>query len=373
MPIVKSDKVPPWKRDEKLDTIICHWVQFAPGRSGMYETVKELVKYENRIPGVLAGIVEPMDTKDCIEGGKFDPIETDIVTQSHNWAYQDANIHMIHYSATPYGIRLKPRIFMIHGSFEASLYSELDPSEHKFHSLTTAINFMETCDASICIHKRQYYFFKQFDHSHKLSYVRRGVDLERWKPDGLKADLNGKPAVMYAEVWRHMKDPIHTFFAAYEYFKKNQDMRFHPFNCTDYHSSWERVVFAGGFHAMLGKYGVAGNQAFLEHYFRSAHMLISPIMIGENSRVSVEAMACGCPVITWDTDNFGDFQAVRKAKPFDVFSLAECMESLWDEMKNNEEKVRNACVKYARENFDMAQTAQLVVKICRQVLKEVKA
>lgn len=365
---VKEASVPPFKKGEKLDTIIAHWTMFAPGKSGMYETVKELVKYENRMPGVLAGLVEPQDKPDCKAGGKVDPIDTDIVTQTWNWGLQEANVHMVHFTAIPYGLRLRPKIFMIHGQAESSLYSELDPAEHKFSSFNTAAQFLDVCDASICLHKREYYYYKQFDHGHKLNYIRRGVDLERWKPEGMKMNLNGKPSITFGEVWRIFKDPMHLMFAAYEYHKKNPDMKLHLFGCTYYPETWERMMFAGGFHEVIGRYGIGGHQSFPEHWFRGSDMVFSPNMIGAESRVAVEAMACGCPVVGWDTDSFGDFQMTARAKPFDVFDLVDKFEKVWGMIQDNPEKVRAECAEYAKKNFDMAHTAALVVQVCRNVL-----
>jgi glycosyltransferase involved in cell wall biosynthesis len=364
---LKAEKIPSFKQGEELDCIIAHWCQFAPGKSGMYETVKELVKYENRINGVLAGIVEPMDRPDCQKGGKIDPIDDDIVTQSWNWGFQDATVHMVHFTQLPYIARLKPRVFMVHGSLEASLYSELDPSQHKFSSISTAVQLINSCDASIALHRRQYFLYKQFDYSNRLSHIRRGVDLERWKPKGAKMNLDGKPAVLYGEVWRHMKDPLLTFYAMYEYARRHPEAKFHIFNCNEYYDTWKSLLEMGRFYEMLGVHGLGGHQTFPEHWYRGAHMLISPVMTGEDSRVAIESLACGTPVITWDSNPYDDYEPTAKAKPFDINDMAEQVAKIWDKMELNETKVRKECVVYARENFDMSCTAQLVVKLCRSL------
>lgn len=365
---IKTAAVPPSKQGEKLDCIIAHWVQFAPGHSGMYETVKELVKYEKRIPGVLAGIVEPMDKPKCRNGGQIDPIDTDIITQSWNWAFQQANIHMVHFMQHPYIRRLKPRIFVMHGSIEACLYSELDPPKHKFSSLSTAIAMLNSCDASIAIHKRQYNMFKAFDYGNKLSYIRRGIDLERWCPDGAKMNLNGEPAITYGEIWRHMKDPLVAMYGVYEFCKRHDKAKFHPFGCTYYVDTWNRMLQSSRFYEILGQHGIAGHQAFPEHWYRGADINISPVMNGEDSRAAVESLACGTPVIGWDTNQYNDFVPTRKAKAFDWFDLADQIADLWSELQSDREGVRTKCVEYARENFDMRYTAELVVRICRQII-----
>ncbi len=48
--------IPPWKVGQKIDLRVTHWCLWGPRRSGMYETVRELIAAENQIEGVLAGM-----------------------------------------------------------------------------------------------------------------------------------------------------------------------------------------------------------------------------------------------------------------------------------------------------------------------------
>jgi glycosyltransferase involved in cell wall biosynthesis len=290
-----------------------------------------------------------------------------VTVDSWNWALTQANVHMVHFTQIPMIARLKPKVFVIHGSLEASLYSELDPSQHKFASLSVAIQLMNSCDASIAIHRRQYDNYKQFDYSNKLSYVRRGVDLERWRPTGSKMNLDGEPAVLYGEQWRHQKDPLMSLYAMYELGRKNKNARLHVYNCEDYRDTWQEVMYAGRFHEILGKWQLSGHQTFPEQWYRGASMTISPNLMGEDSRVSIESLACGTPVVAWDSNPFEDYKATVRAKPFDYVDMANKIQGLHEQMQYNGKKIRAECVKYAKENFDMAQTANAIAGICKQL------
>jgi len=348
----------------KADLVVAHWAQYAPLGSGLYETTKELIQYENRIDGIIAGLVEPDNTK----GGNVDTsTDPHLVTQSHDWAFREANLHMIHSSLTGISARLEPNIFLLHGSPEACLWSELQPFDRGF-SMTTCLQYMERSAAVITFMKRHHWIWSHFDSSGKVRYVQKGVDLERFTPNGMKMKLEGSPAVLYGEVWREIKDPFVTFLGLDEYFKKNPEMRFHPWALGDKRSMWEAVVHRSGFIKFLGSYLLSGAQSYPEHWYRGGDMLISPVLMGEPSRVLQEALACGCPVISWDSDNFGDTPSFKKAKAFDPRDLSEKVGELWEEIQSDPKGIRRKARKVAEENYSMKRMADQVVRISREVL-----
>lgn len=350
----------------KADIIIAHWSFFAPLGSGLYETTKELVQYENRIDGVIAGIVEPSDQK----GGNIDTsTDPHLVTQSHEWALRNANLHMIHSSITGVSARLEPNVFFIHGSPEACLWSELEPFDKGF-SMTTCLQYIERSAAVITFMKRHHWIWSHLDKSGKVRYVPKGVDLERFTPGGMKMRLPGDPSILYGEVWREIKDPFATFLALDEYSKKNQNMRFYPWGLGDKRSMWEAIVYRSGFHKFLGAYMLSGAQAYPEHWLRGGDMLISPVLMGEPSRVLQESLACGCPVISWDSDNFGDTPSFKKARAFDPRDLSEKISELYEEVKADPKGVRRRARKIAEEHYSMKVMADQVVKISKEVLSK---
>jgi glycosyltransferase involved in cell wall biosynthesis len=353
-------------RPGKANLVIAHWTSFTPLRSGLYETVKELVQEENRMDGVIAGIVDPGDPK----GGQADRSTVPhCVAQSHDWAFRDANVHMIHSSSANILGRLKPLIFFLHGSPEACIWSETGFFDRGF-SMTSSFQFLEMSAAMIVFMKRHKYFYDRFDAEHKVRLVTKGIDLERWNTGGSKMNFKGKPNILFGEVWREIKDPFVLLFALEEALKDLPEMLFHPWALSDKRYLWEEVVARGRFSKFLGPYLLSGPQAYPEHWYRGGDILVSPVTTGEPSRVSQEALACGCPTISWDTDTFGDNYSIKKAKAFSPFDMASKIKELWEEIEADPEGMKTRCRKIAEEHYDMKDMAKQVVEVVKEVVNK---
>jgi len=255
---------------------------------------------------------------------------------------------------------------LVHNSPEACIWSEEEFWDKGF-SMTSSFRFLELSEAMIVFMKRHKFFYDKFDESGKVRLVSKGVDLERWKPEGSKMNFKGKPNVLFGEVWREIKDPFVTFYALDLYFEKNREMQFHPWALADKRYLWEQIATKGQFTKLLGPYGLSGPQAYPEHWYRGGDLLISPVTTGEPSRVSQEALGCGCPTISWDTDNFGDNYSIRKVRPFDPHALAEGIEDLWEEIQSGPEEMRSRCRKIAEEHYDMKVMTKQVLEVVKEV------
>ena len=364
--MIPKEFLPAWKlaMGDEVELVIAHWSLWGPQRSGLYETVKELALYESHIPGVYGCIVDA----ERPPGGRVDPIDGRMGTHAHNFAYKWANVHMVHYSHTPYGERLQPKIYMIHGTPEACLHGEMrNPGGHSF---TASLHWIEHCKASIVFTKRHHYLWKQYDHNNALKLVTRGIDLERFRPDGMKVEYKCHPAILYGEVWRDIKDPFITFYGVREYIKRNPEARFYPWGLSENQTLWHEMIMKGNFDMMFAEHAYSGVQRYPEHYYRGGDMLISPVITGEPSRTEVEALACGCPTISWDTDNFGDNHSFEKAHAFDPQSMADALERLWERIQNDPGKIRVEARQIAEKHHDMQVMAQEVVDICKEVISQ---
>jgi glycosyltransferase involved in cell wall biosynthesis len=128
------------------------------------------------------------------------------------------------------------------------------------------------------------------------------------------------------------------------------------------------MILKAGFDRFLGiRGGLHGRQLFPEQWYRGVHEMICPSIYGEPSRVQFEAQACGCPVVTWGSDPYGDSYANLFAKPFDVADLAECLAKLYDQIRANPLKVHEETRMIAEQHFDMKRMAAQVVAILRKV------
>ncbi len=355
-------ELPKRKQEEDIDITIAHWGIFAPGRSGMYETLKELIIAENEIPGVIAGFVNPEKPK----GGDSDGW---ISVMPHSWAVEQATIHVSSYFMTGYSTMQKPRVMLIHGTPEACYEAEKESG-----AFISVLGALQNLDASIVMNHRQHDFWKPFDHRDTLHYVDKGIDLTRFTPTGMRIELNGEPAVGIGEVERKggVKLPLLPLWALNEYYKENEKMRLHYWGIGNERDIMDIIVNKSNFDRFLGKYRLLGWQSFPENWYRGLDMVISPSMYGDPSRVNFESMACGCPVIDWDSSaRWNDTFANMHARALDPIDMKECVAKLYDKIRADKAKVRAETRAIAEQHYDIRQTAKQIVSILRKVQDEV--
>jgi glycosyltransferase involved in cell wall biosynthesis len=106
-----------------------------------------------------------------------------------------------------------------------------------------------------------------------------------------------------------------------------------------------------------------------EQFYRSFHVFFNPVLTGESSRTGREAMACGTPAINyrvreeWDAEPF-----FHRAELFDPVSVSEGICKIWDEMENDEKRIRAEARKRAMQTWDIRNTANQFVQIVQKVL-----
>ncbi len=358
--------VPPWKDDGPVDLVIGHWNLGvnAAGRSGLYETTKELAMAESAQDGVLGVLLDNEDPK----GGTVDQMDGRVWTYAHNFAYKWCDIHIVHYTVGGLSDRLKPKMFAIHGTPEAMLYSELNPAEFKGRSFTGGLEWMNSFESSFCFSKRHLDMWQNFAHNGPVSYVPKGVNLERFRPNGMAMNLKGEPRILYGEIYRGIKDPFLLLFALKKLREQYPSLRFHPWGFDELRI-WTQVFAAGGFADFLGEYRLAGRQSYPEHWYRGGDMTICTNVWGEPARVGIESMACGTPTIAWDTDKkYDDAVFNATADAFDIDSLVETMATFWETMKDDPDYIRKQTRELAEKHYDIQATAKAVVKLVEQTL-----
>ncbi len=369
--------LPPGKLGEKIDLTVAHWCLWGPRRSGMYETVRELIAAENRIEGVLAGmcVIPPpellgktRETKRYVEGGLVDAIHTEMRTQDWGWAYKFANIHVIHFSFDKKLGKLKPKVFMAHGTPEAVIEGSISRGDDAVLSGAEWINKFQ---ATIVTSQRAKMFWGIFDSTGKKTHVvNKGIDLEWWQRSGTVQDLSGEPSVLYGEVWRGIKHPALLFYAMNEIYQRNDKARLNVWALNKNQKLWNSFIGQAGFWKFMGQQNLPGIEEYPEHYYSRGDVLVSPVTAGDLSRVAQEAMACGCPVISWDTDPHGENYPYKFAKGVDVMDLADKIEETYNEILDDPETVRKKCRQIAEQYFDINEEARSIVQILRKVVSE---
>lgn len=366
--------LPPWKVGETIDLKIAHWCLFGPRVSGMYETTRELIMAENHIPGVLAGFVEIPDPnggqakfKQAIEGGRFDPMFPELRTQDWGWAQKWADIHVIHTTIPKQVGELKPKVFYAHGTPEACMTMDVERGTESF---IPAADWVNRCEATFVTSHRAKECWTPFDWTggSKIHLINKGIDLDWWVKSPTIQDLDGDPSILYGDIWRDMKTPFHLIYAVNEIYKQNRNVKLNVWGLNMARKFWEKMIAYGQFEKFLGKRGLPDTVDYPAQYMSRGDVLMSPGIYGDLARVGQEAMACGCPVIGWDTDPWGDQHAYRYAHAFDIKDLADKLLSVCEEVKDDRDAVGKRCRETAIKNFDINKTADSVVKVLREVV-----
>jgi len=279
-----------------------------------------------------------------------------------------ADIHMIHSTMSNKVAELKPKVFFHHGTPEACLANDLEKGSTSFMSAAEWTNRM---DATFVTSKRAYEVWSAFDWGNeKIHLVDKGIDLEWWKRSTTKQDIEGDPSILYGEIWRGIKHPLHLFYACKRLFEENPKMRLNVWGLNVHQKFWERFVQWTSCKDFIGKRGLKGIVDYPSHYYTRGDVLMSPGLYGDVSRTQQEAMACGCPVVSWDTDPYGDAHSYRYAKAFNTEDLAEKLMDVYNEVLDDRDGVALKCRNLATKYFNINDEAKQIVDVLRQVVEK---
>jgi len=292
--------LPPGKEDEEIDLIIAHWSLWGPRGSGLYETTRELIQAEMEIPGVLPGMClvpnqnAPQTVKEAhIMGHYKDALHPELNPQNWGWAYKHADVHVIHFSFDKKLSDLEPKVFFAHGTPEACLGASMRPGDDS-NSFEAGADWVDKFKATIVTSERAKQFWSVFDHEGggKIHKVNKGIDLDWWQKGNTMKTLDGEPSILYGDVWRDIKHPALLFYAANEIFKEHPKMRLNMWGLAQNMALWNDFIDRSGFRRFIGQFPIGGLTDYPEHYYNRGDVLVSPVTMGDLSRVHQEAMAC---------------------------------------------------------------------------------
>jgi glycosyltransferase involved in cell wall biosynthesis len=300
-----------------------------------------------------------------------DVIHPEMRTQDWGWAYKFGDIHVVHYSFDKRLGKLKPKVFMAHGTPEAVLESSLRDEDDQ-RALLSGGEWINRFEGAIVTSQRGKMFWGAFDSTggKRMHLVNKGIDLEWWQRSGTTQDLPGTPSVLYGEVWRGIKHPGLLFYAMDELYKRNNLARLNAWSLTVKRNLWEGFIGQAGFWKFIDQDRIPGVVDYPEHYYSRGDVLVSPVTAGDLSRVAQEAMACGCPVVSWDTDPYGENHPYKFAKGFDVVDMADKIHETYEEVLDDREGVAAKCRKTAETYFDIDEEARSIVQILRKIVSE---
>jgi glycosyltransferase involved in cell wall biosynthesis len=258
---------------------------------------------------------------------------------------------------------------MMHGTLEAVIDSAMREKDDA-RSMLSAADWIHKFEATFVTSKRAEMFWKVFDPQggKKVHLINKGIDLDWWQRTAGKQDIPGKPSVLYGEVWRGIKHPMHLLYAMDLLFDENPEIMLNTWGLNTKRDFWEHLVGAADWWKFIGRERLGGITDYPEHYYSRGDVLVSPVQAGDVSRVAQESMACGCPVISWDSDPYGDNHAYKVAKAFSIEDLAAKIKEAGEEVLDDREAVAKTCRAIAEKHFNVDEEAKSIVKVLRNVV-----
>lgn len=302
---------------------LLHWVK--KENSGLFRTVAELAKYEERL-GHQTALREPANNN------TFYGFTTD-----------DPDMHCIHSQINPaYYKDDIPKVLFLHGEPDYGMMTKV--------STNAIMDFAPQVEAFITLNEKEGQIWNSFKKTHVIP---KGIDLEKYKPIASNKKLKGSPSILYIEHWRQFRHPLHVFVALEKVYRKNTKMRFYPFGCpAGDRDFWLKIIRQNKYSFFCP--GVFQFQKSSVDLINMCDMVISPVY-PSYGRVSIEAKACNKPVIAYNTNPHADY----KIEPYNIDAIVDSVIDCWDKKPNGQRK-------YAEDNLSAMDMAKAAVDIYRR-------
>ena len=324
---------------------IVHWTNWAPRQSGMFESVKDQVKYERRA-GLESNLCVPQEAwkkpKDAVDDGWFSPISWEEAKK--------ADVYVLHAWVPEEFRKLKGKKFVavLHGPSEHMLLKEY-VSNRQDEAFNLHINIMWKYDATVVINKHEHDIMSLYDEKGRLHYIPNSIDLERVLTDGVDWHYDHHPAIMSCDVVRLEKLPAHIIWAMPRIVERVSDARLNIFSLPLEPIATWRNIFCRSKERKLEKLceNIQLTNNDLRPYMRGIDIGFNNNLSGIASRVTMEMQAMGIPVISYG----GDFTPYI-AKIWDLDSIAEQVSRVWNDLRAEGSVVKKTTAQYARDNYD---------------------
>ena len=341
---------------------VVHWTGWAPRKSGMFESVKDQVKYERKL-GLRSELACPdkkrKDGGKDIDEGWYSPISWEEAKKS--------DIHVLHgwIPEEMKNDKTKKYVAVLHGPNEHMLWKEFT-SDRKDESFNLHLRILWSYDATIVHYQHEWEIMKLYDEYNRLHLVPNSIDLERYQTkDIAEWKYIHRPAILSCDTVRLEKLPAQIMWAMPKIVEKIPDARLSLFCLPlDGISTW-RNMFCKAKHRKLES--LCENIQFeindLRPFMKGADIGFNNNMNGIYSRVQMEMMAMGKPIVAYNGD-YTDYIA----KIWDLDSIAEQVVRCWEDLQNPEMRIREKTRQYALKHFDRRKAVNLDVEVYKKVL-----
>lgn len=345
---------------------VCHFSNWAPRQSGMYENTKDQIKYERRA-GLQSELVisHNENPKDC---------KDDWLTPISWEESKDADIWVMH-SCIPE--KLKPlfkdkiTIGWLHGPTEHMILTEW-ASKREETKFNLHINVLWKYDATVAINQHCYTVMKLYDEHNRLHYIPNSIDLENYPVEGFAWQYQNHPAIMACDTPRIEKLPAHIIWAMPKVIEFISEARLNLFSLSLEPIGMWRNIFCRAkrraLESMCENIQLENND--LRPFMRGADIHFSEIISPVISRVVMEAMAIGLPVVGRHILQNGNPYTKYTVDPYDLDSIAGGINRCWKDVKGSKDKIKEASIKFAQDNFNRAIEVKKHIQLYEELTKK---
>lgn len=344
---------------------VAHWSLFGPHVSGMYHTTKDLILAEREL-----GIEAELLNIGSVTGGQKDG---DFTTAPHSFA-DVADVYVLHSRVEPpyYGDGT-PTVFVQHGhplySWQCELY-KLEPGNTAPWSTSLAYyNDTRNIHRYVTMWSDQLPYWRVLAGpaaDERVRLIPRGLRLgDQFVPDGPREGLVGDPVVVIVESFRLIKDILAPLFAASEFHNRCPNARVYMFGVPDdsdpMGATFRRMIGNSNLHRCIGD--VHTVHRAIDRVLRDADLLVTSSR-GE-SRVMLEALACGCDVVCQSSDR--KLPGLHEADWRSPATIADAMQAALDDRRADPEH-RDLLHAAVAEAVDTEPMARAMIGIFEELL-----
>jgi glycosyltransferase involved in cell wall biosynthesis len=203
----------------------------------------------------------------------------------------------------------------------------------------------------------------------KISVVYHGVDHSIFKPYNIK--LHDKPYILYVGSERPRKNLGRLFEAFTKLKTEFPELKLVKVGPSGGHKRFRRDTMR-----KLGSLGITSDIIFIDYaselelayYYSSAVLLAYPSLYEGFGLPPLEAMACGCPVVTSNTSSLPEVvgEAGIVVNPYDTDSLVQAMRQVLTDDKLRDDVVRKG-LEWSRR-FSWEKTARQTLEVYNKVV-----
>lgn len=346
---------------EGITIRIIHFTSWAPKLSGMFESVKDQIKYERR-EGIESDLVDTIDGKTNVtDDGWLTPVPVEKA--------MDADIWVPHAKIPE---KVKPHwpekkvVFVLHGPSEHMLLTEWT-TDRRIPAFDSHVQILHKYHATVVLNKHERDIMELYDHLGRLHYIPNSIDLERVQTDGPAWEYDNRPAIASFDVPRLEKLPTHILWAMPRIQKKIPTAKLNIFSLTlESIGAWRDIICKSTDRKLH-----QGSCENIQLASKNLRPFMKGVDIGFNnnfsgiaSRVTMEMQALGVPVVS-----YGGEYTKYHAKIFDLDSIAKQVARCWKDLTAKGSTLRADTLKYANENYDRGKEVKKYIKLYEKVLE----